>query len=82
MKRPGSRPRILVVEDEAIVAADVQDRLRSLGYDIAGWVDTAEAAIRMATQLRPDLVLMDIMLKNDMPGTEAAQRIRTELHLP
>jgi len=82
MKRPGSRPRILVVEDEAIVAADVQDRLRSLGYDIAGWVDTAEAAIHMATQLRPDLVLMDIMLKSDMPGTEAAQRIRTELHLP
>ena len=82
MKRPGSRPRILVVEDEAIVAADVQDRLRALGYDIAGWVDSAEEAIRTATELRPDLVLMDIVLKTDMPGTEAANHIRTKLRLP
>lgn len=82
MNRPGARPRILVVEDEAIVAADIQDRLISLGYEVAGWVDTAEEAIAMASELRPDLVLMDMTLKSDMPGTEAASYIRTHLRLP
>jgi two-component system, response regulator PdtaR len=82
MKKLGSRPRILVVEDEAIVAADIQDRLRSFGYDVAGWVNSAEEAIQTAAVVRPDLVLMDIMLKTDVPGTDAAHHIRTKLHLP
>lgn len=71
-----------MVEDEAIVAADIQDRLISLGYEVAAWVDTAEEAIAMATELKPDLVLMDMTLKSEMPGTEAASYIRTHLRLP
>lgn len=82
MTRPESRPRILVVEDEAIVVADIQDRLQALGYEIAGRVDSAEEAICKATEVKPDLVLMDIVLKTDMSGTEAADHIRTKLRLP
>jgi CheY-like chemotaxis protein len=77
-----NKPKVLIVEDEAIVAADLGDRLRSLGYDVVGPVDTADEAIRTAGELKPDLVLMDIMLKGDRPGTEAAAHIRTELSIP
>lgn len=77
-----SKARILVVEDEAIVAADIQDRLTALEYVIAGTADTGVDAIRLAAELKPDLVLMDIMLKGDMLGTDAAAKIREELKLP
>src|SRR4051812_23702781 len=76
------KPRILVVEDEAIVAADIQDRLRALGYEVIGPVDNGTEAIQKAVELRPDLVLMDVMLKGVMMGTEAASQIRAELRIP
>jgi CheY-like chemotaxis protein len=76
------KPRILVVEDEAIVSADIQDRLLALGYAVAGSADTGEAAIRLAAELKPDLILMDIMLKGDITGTEAAARIRSQQPVP
>lgn len=82
MKTPPAKSRVLVVEDEAIVAADIQDRLRALGYEIVGSADTGAGAIELATALKPDLILMDIMLKGSMTGTEAARRIRDELQLP
>lgn len=82
MTHPAAKPRILVVEDEAIVSADVQDRLTALGYIVAGTAQTGREAIQKAAELKPDLVLMDIILKDDMSGTEAADRIRTELRLP
>ena len=76
------RPRLLVVEDEAIVVADLQDRLAALGYEVAGTADTAEGAVQQARLLQPDLVLMDIMLRGVTRGTEAARTIREELKLP
>jgi len=82
MNASAKKSRILVVEDEAIVAADITDRLKSLGYDVIGPVDNGVAAIEKSVELRPDLVLMDIMLKGEMTGTEAASQIRTELHIP
>ena len=82
MKKPGPKPRILVVEDEALAAADIQVRLRSLGYDIAGLADTADEAIRLAKAIKPDLVLMDLMLRSEKPATEAAHHIRAQLRLP
>ena len=82
MKPQVTKARILVVEDEAIVSADIQDRLQALGYEVVGSADTGEDAIQLATALKPDLILMDIMLKSDMPGTEAARQIRAQLHLP
>jgi len=77
-----ARTRVLVVEDEAIVAADLQDRLGGLGYEIAGWATTGEEAIALARDENPDLVLMDILLRGRMNGIEAARVVRTELHLP
>jgi len=76
------KPRIMVVEDEAIVAADIQDRLRALGYDVIGPIDNGTEAIQKAVEMRPDVVLMDVMLKGEMMGTEAARQIRDELRLP
>src|ERR1051325_5587518 len=73
---------ILVVEDEAIVAMDIQERLGSLGYDAPGTAATGERAIELAGQLRPDLVLMDIRLNGDMDGIEAAEQIRRRLDIP
>jgi PAS domain S-box-containing protein len=67
---------ILVVEDEAIVAMDISARLRGLGYEVMGPASTGEEALALAARSRPDLVLMDIMLRGGMDGVEAARRIR------
>ena len=77
-----ARARILVVEDEAITAADLQDRLEALGYSIAGWATSGEEAIELARSEQPDLTLMDIMLKGGMTGIEAARVVRSELGVP
>ena len=61
-------PRLLVVEDEAIVAADLEDRLNRMGYVVVGTAESGEEAIQMARELKPDLVFMDIMLKGEMDG--------------
>jgi CheY-like chemotaxis protein len=74
--------RILVVEDENIVAKDVVNRLKSLGYTVTGTVASGEEAIRMANQNPPDLVMMDIMLKGNMDGIEAARCILDTLDIP
>jgi AmiR/NasT family two-component response regulator len=74
--------RILVIEDEAIVAADIQDRLEVLGYEVAGWGTTGAEALELARTTKPDLILMDIMLKGPMNGIQAAHQVRIELSLP
>jgi CheY-like chemotaxis protein len=74
--------RILVVEDESIIAMDIAMQLRELGYQVVGHASSGEQAITMAEQLRPDLVLMDVQLKGTMDGIEAAQVIRTRFNLP
>jgi two-component system cell cycle sensor histidine kinase/response regulator CckA len=69
-----SPPRILIVEDEGIVVLEIRQRLGRLGYEVAGVADTAGQAVRLAEELRPDLVLMDIRLRED-DGVEAAGEI-------
>lgn len=73
---------ILVVEDETIIARGIEKRLKELGYAVAGLASTGEEAIRMATQLRPDLTLMDVHLGAGMDGVQAADVIRTTLGIP
>src|SRR5262245_39964282 len=74
--------RILVVEDERIVALDIQRRLKALGYEVAGAAVSGEDAIYKATELHPDLVLMDIMLEGRIDGIMAAETIRCRLSIP
>jgi two-component system, response regulator PdtaR len=82
MSAASPKPRILVVEDEAIVSADIQDHLVNFGYEVVGATDAGEPAIQLARELKPDLVLMDIMLNGPMDGAEAARQIRAESKLP
>ncbi len=74
--------RILVVEDELIVSADLQDRLSRLGYKVAGAASTGEDAVKKAVDLHPDIVLMDIILKGDMDGIEAAALVKQRCQIP
>jgi len=74
--------RVLVVEDEALIAEEIQDRLRRLSFDVVGIEDTGEGALRATSLTRPDLVLMDIRLKGAMDGIEAAALIRSEFNIP
>jgi CheY-like chemotaxis protein len=73
---------ILVVEDERIVAKDLQMRLGKLGFAVPETAHSGEEAIRKAGALRPQLVLMDIHLKGSVDGLEAARRIRETLKIP
>jgi two-component system, sensor histidine kinase len=79
---PMEKPSLLITEDERIVAVDLQGRLESLGYDVAGLAVSGEEALAKARALRPALVLMDILLEGTMDGIETARRIREELDLP
>jgi PAS domain S-box-containing protein len=74
--------RILIVEDEIVVALNLETRLPELGYQVAGRTGDGADAIRIAEALRPDLVLMDIHLKGDTDGIEAARDIKDRLHIP
>jgi len=74
--------RMLVVEDERIVSMDLQRRLKAMGYEIAGSAVSGEEAIEKAEKLRPDMVLMDIMLDGELDGTEAAEIIRARFSIP
>ncbi|MEH2024280.1 hybrid sensor histidine kinase/response regulator [Nostoc sp.] len=74
--------KILVVEDEAIVAKDLQYRLRKFGYTVPAIASSGEEAINIAIEISPDLVLMDIKLKGAMDGIEAAQEIYKRLDIP
>lgn len=82
MPLPATPPRILIVEDEGIVARDLALQLVDLGYQSVAHASRGEEAIRLAGELSPDLVLMDIQLAGAMDGIAAAQVIRTRFSLP
>ncbi|MBI4294851.1 MAG: response regulator [Chloroflexi bacterium] len=74
--------RILVVEDEAIEALDIQQRLEGIGYHVAGVAYSGEEGLSKAEELSPDLVLMDIMLPGKLDGVMTAEQIRSRLDIP
>jgi len=74
--------QIVVVEDESLVAKDIVNMVRGLGYSVPAVVSTGEEAIVIAEKTRPDLILMDIVLKGRIDGIEAAQRIWETLSIP
>lgn len=73
---------ILIVEDESLVARDIKTMLVRLGYGVAGIARSGEEAVKTAAELRPSLVLMDIMLQTEMSGIQAAERIYRQYHIP
>jgi PAS domain S-box-containing protein len=74
--------RVLVVEDENLVALEIADLLRALGYVACGMASSGEAAIELAGQTGPDLILMDIRLRGNLDGVEAAGQIRQHSDIP
>ena len=74
--------RILIAEDEMVVALDLANRLRRLGYDVCGIVPSGEHVVLQMDELRPDLVLMDIFLQGDLDGIEAAEQVRMAHDVP
>jgi len=77
-----AKERILIVEDEKIIALDLKRRLLDFGYEVIGVIPTGEKAIEVAEKEAPDLILMDIMLKGEVDGIEAASKIRHSLDIP
>src|SRR5215468_9173502 len=74
--------RLLLIEDEALVANDLEKRLTRMDHTVVAVTDTADQAIAQARQHRPDLVLSDIRIKGPQDGTYAARHIQNELGLP
>ncbi|MCA9509415.1 MAG: response regulator, partial [Myxococcales bacterium] len=75
-------PNVLIVEDEGLVAHDLELSLRKLGYDVAGIAATADEALQEAASRRPDLVLMDIRLRGERDGIEAGAALRDAYGIP
>ena len=73
---------ILIVEDEAIVAADIKGTLKGLGYEVPAIAFSGEEALKKTEELHPDVVLMDIVIQGQMDGIEAAQQIYERFGIP
>jgi signal transduction histidine kinase len=74
--------KVLVVEDESIVALDIQHRLRAMGYAVVGLALTGPEALDLVERTNPDLVLMDIRLKGPISGIETTEQLRARRDLP
>ena len=81
-KRQTFPRRTLVVEDESIVAKDIQLSLKRLGYNVLGIANNGEDAVALSRDLNPDIIIMDIMLKGKINGIEASEHIRKEQNIP
>jgi PAS domain S-box-containing protein len=76
------KARILIVEDETVIALGIEGKLQSLGYEGTSIVNTGEKAIEKAESEKPDLIIMDIRLKGEMDGIDAAEVIRNKFGIP
>lgn len=76
------KTKILVVEDESIVARDIRNMLVGLGYEVTAVVPGAKTAVQKARETHPDIVLMDVMLQGEVTGVEAAEQIYTKFNIP
>jgi CheY-like chemotaxis protein len=76
------RMRVLVVEDDAIIGMDIEHRVRKLGYEVCGVADSAGEALDIAFRTQPDIALMDIRLRGEVDGIEAARMLRDTLSVP
>ena len=74
--------KILIVEDEMIIGANISLQLSKLGYEVTGIISKGEDALNHVRQNQPDIVLMDIQLKGKMDGVETAMVIQREFPVP
>jgi CheY-like chemotaxis protein len=74
--------RILLVEDEILIAEDARIRLQDMGHQVIGIAASGPEAVQKAGEMRPDLILMDVRLQGAMNGVEAARRIRSQADTP
>ena len=79
---PVTPANILVVEDEGLIALDIESHLLDLGYQVPGMAETGADAVLLAMEAQPDLVLMDIRLKGEIDGIQAAAKITERLDIP
>jgi len=82
MNLPARIINILIVEDELLIAKNLSKKLERLGYQIADIVSSGVDAIQRASEIKPDLILMDIVIKGEIDGIETAARINQELDIP
>lgn len=80
--KPVAGIKILIVEDEGIVARDIQRHLEQAGYMVCGIADNADEAIALALDKMPDLILMDIVIQGERDGIETAKEVRSRLDIP
>ena len=74
--------RVMVVDDEAVITTQLEDRLQFMKYDVVGTASSAEESVHMARELCPDLILMDIVMKGKLDGIDAAVKIKEDLDIP
>ncbi len=74
--------KVMIVEDKAMVAEDCRDCLESLGYYVTSIMASGEESVEKAEAERPDVVLMDIHLRDEMDGIEAAEQINSRFGIP
>ncbi len=77
-----AKARVLIVEDEAIIAADLKDGLTKMEYEVCGPAKSGEQAVSMALRQKPDVILMDIALAGTVDGISAARKIREKKDIP
>lgn len=74
--------KVLIVEDEVIIALDLVHQLQSIGYDLISIVNSGEEALRAAKESKPDIVLMDIKIKGQFNGLYVARELNGIYHIP
>ena len=73
---------IIVVDDEVVIAIGLKERLAAMGYDVIGLAHSGEEAVEKTMSLRPDLILMDIMIPGNLDGIQVAEKVKAELDIP
>jgi len=74
--------KILIVEDESIIALDLEQRLKNLGYEVVGIAHSGADALNLVKNIEIDLILMDIILKGKLNGIETAELIKKDVNIP
>ena len=75
-------PKILIVDDDFTIGMEIEEMLTALGYDVVGQAGSGQEAVKMAQDLKPDIILMDIVMPGEMSGIDAAEKIKAELDIP